>query len=60
MRNINFNATEEDIREFLQDCGEIERIYLPQTGNLVLSLRRPVDSVTFILLPKKVLKRLWK
>lgn len=35
MRNINFNATEEDIREFLQDCGEIERIYLPQTGNLV-------------------------
>lgn len=29
MRNINFNASEEDIREFIQDCGEIDRIYLP-------------------------------
>ena len=36
MRNINFNATEEDIREFVADCGEIDRIYMPQTGNLVL------------------------
>jgi len=35
MRNINFNATEEDIQEFLSDCGEIEKIYMPQTGNLV-------------------------
>jgi RNA recognition motif-containing protein len=29
MRNINFNATEEDIKEFVEDCGEVEKIYLP-------------------------------
>ena len=29
MRNINFNATEQDIREFVEDSGEIDRIYLP-------------------------------
>ena len=29
MKNISFNATENDISEFFSDCGTIEKIVIP-------------------------------
>lgn len=60
MRNINFNATEEDIKEFMSDCGEIDKVFLPQTSNLVKPLFSLEDSAIFTSWTKLQLKKLLK
>ena len=29
MKNLSFNATEDDIIQFFSDCGKIEKIVIP-------------------------------
>ena len=36
IRNLNFNASQEDVAELLNECGEIMQIVIPEVDNMVI------------------------
>ena len=36
MKNLSFNASQDDVTQFFADCGKVEKVVIPLADNMVI------------------------